>query len=331
MGRGKGLSDFEKGQILTLRNMNVSGNQIAKTIGRSQSVVHHFLKDPQKYGTAKRTGRPSTISEKTKRRLYRKASHGKHSSRELRNELGLHVTARRVRQLLQDADNLEYVKRIHAPPLTARHKECRLEFAEKYVDYKEKWARVVFSDEKKFCLDGPDGYQYYWHDLRKTPQMFSTRHSGGGSVMVWAAFSQLGKTDLVILEGRQDSRKYTTTLSNHLLPFADRLYGKEFVFQQDNAAIHTSRTTKEFFRHYKINVMEWPALSPDLNPIENLWGILARRVYAHGREFENRTELIQEIRRCWDEIPPEELRRLVKSMKDRCAKVLRDGGGKTKY
>ena len=159
----------------------------------------------------------------------------------------------------------------------------------------------------------------------------STRYSGGGSVMVWAAFSQRGKTDLVTLEGLHDSREHTTILSNHVLPFADRLYRKYFVFQQDDAAFHTSRTTKEFFRHYRINVMEWRALSPDLNHIKNLWGILARRVYAHGREFESRTELIQEIRRCWGEIPPEELRRLVKSMKDRCAKVLRKGGGKTKY
>jgi len=42
---------------------------------------------------------------------------------------------------------------------------------------------VLFSDEKKFSLDGPDGLNHYWHDLRKEPLTFSRRNFGGGSVM----------------------------------------------------------------------------------------------------------------------------------------------------
>ena len=57
---------------------------------------------------------------------------------------------------------------------------------------KEKREIVVFSDEKKFNLDGPDGSQCYWHDLRKK-QLFSKRLFGGGSVMVWGDFSASGK------------------------------------------------------------------------------------------------------------------------------------------
>ncbi|KAG3095181.1 hypothetical protein PI125_g16317 [Phytophthora idaei] len=44
--------------------------------------------------------------------------------------------------------------------------------------------------------------------------------------------------------------------------------------------------------------MEWPAKSPDLNPIENMWGVLARAVYANGRQFETRGSLISTIKRC---------------------------------
>jgi len=53
------------------------------------------------------------------------------------------------------------------------------------VEYGGRWNSIIFSDEKKFNLDGPDGYQYYWRDLRKEKETYFTRHSGGGSVMVW--------------------------------------------------------------------------------------------------------------------------------------------------
>ena len=61
---------------------------------------------------------------------------------------------------------------------------------------------MVFSDEKKVNLDGPDGSQCYWHDLRKERQLFSKRLYGGGSVMVWETFSASGKADLGVMEGK---------------------------------------------------------------------------------------------------------------------------------
>ena len=61
----------------------------------------------------------------------------------------------------------------------------------------EKWESVVFSNEKQFNLDGPDGSQCYWHYLRKEKRLFSKRPFGGGYVMVWGAFSASGKADLV--------------------------------------------------------------------------------------------------------------------------------------
>jgi hypothetical protein len=64
---------------------------------------------------------------------------------------------------------------------------------------------VIWSDEKKFNLDGPDGMQYYWVDLRKELEIFSKNVHGGGSVIVWAAFSWDGTTDIVFVDGRLNS------------------------------------------------------------------------------------------------------------------------------
>ncbi|KAM8717008.1 hypothetical protein ACLKA7_003818 [Drosophila subpalustris] len=73
---------------------------------------------------------------------------------------------------------------LKAPHLLPRHKEARLKFAEDHLS--TDWNTIIFSDEKKWNLDGPDGSRCYWRDLRKDPIYFSKRNFGGGSVMVWA-------------------------------------------------------------------------------------------------------------------------------------------------
>ncbi|GBM98227.1 hypothetical protein AVEN_194742-1 [Araneus ventricosus] len=80
---------------------------------------------------------------------------------------------------------------------------------------------VLFSDEKIWDLDGPDWNIKYWHDLRKEPRSFFGRQSGGGSVMVWAAFGFNGQVVLAFLYDRQNSPNCIETLENHLMPFAE--------------------------------------------------------------------------------------------------------------
>ena len=65
---------------------------------------------------------------------------------------------------------------------------------QKNTSWQEEWHQVLFSDEKKFNLNGPDGYQYYWHDLRKEKDTRMSRNFGGGNVMVWGGFFLCWKT-----------------------------------------------------------------------------------------------------------------------------------------
>uniref|UniRef100_A0A8R1E997 Uncharacterized protein n=1 Tax=Caenorhabditis japonica TaxID=281687 RepID=A0A8R1E997_CAEJA len=73
--------------------------------------------------------------------------------------------------------------------LSDRHKEKRMDFV--MVNLATKWENILFSDEKKWNLDGPDGNRSYWRDLRKDPQLFSKRNFGGGSLMVWMLLRNL--------------------------------------------------------------------------------------------------------------------------------------------
>ncbi|KAG6616662.1 Integrase, catalytic core protein [Phytophthora cinnamomi] len=99
----------------------------------------------------------------------------------------------------------------------------------------------------------------------------------------------------------------------------------------DNASIHTSGATKEFLKEENVDVMDWPAQSPDLNPIENMWGVLTRAVYAHGRQFQTREDLIETIKASWAAIGQDLITKLVESKPKRCIATLELYGAKTKY
>lgn len=215
--------------------------------------------------------------------------------------------------------------------LTVGHKSARLEFAKKYMSWAEQWRQVVFSDEKKFNLDGPDGIRSYWHDLRSKNDVLMSRNFGGGSVMVWGGFNFNGTLPIEFISTKMNSAAYIQMLQGNLLANAGDLVGATWVFQQDNAAIHRSRATMKWFEDSAVAVLEWPSRSPDMNPIENLWGILARRVYANGRQFDCVGALKQKIEEEWSNLDGNILQNLINSMPKRIFEVILNKGGHTKY
>ncbi len=99
------------------------------------------------------------------------------------------------------------------------------------------------------------------------------------SVMIWAAMSSAGVGPLCFLKSTVNAAIYQEILEHFMLPSADKLYGNaDFIFQQDLAPAHTAKGTKSWFNDHGVTVLDWPANSPDLNPIENLWGIVKRKM-----------------------------------------------------
>ncbi|DAZ95005.1 TPA: hypothetical protein N0F65_003631 [Lagenidium giganteum] len=168
------------------------------------------------------------------------------------------------------------------------------------------------------------------HKVR--PEIFSKRVAGGGSVMVWAAMSARGTSEIKFLEGRQNAVKNQETLTTHLLPFIDKLClaDDDFqpIFQQDWAGFHRAKSIEAWLEDENIVTMSWPAKSPDLIPIENLWGDLVLAVYENGRQFESVNDLRAQILISWSKIKVERLKRLMSDMPTRMALVLKSAGSK---
>ncbi|KAL0199152.1 hypothetical protein M9458_007692, partial [Cirrhinus mrigala] len=132
------------------------------------------------------------------------------------------------------------------------------------------------------------------------------------------------------LRSKVNAAVYQDVLEHFMLPAADQLYGDaDFIFQQDLAPAHSAKATSTWFKDHGIPVLNWPANSPDLNPIENLWGIVKRKMrYARPNNAE---ELKAAIRATWALITPEQRHRLIDSMPRRIAAVIQAKGAPTKY
>lgn len=105
---------------------------------------------------------------------------------------------------------------------------------------------MIFSDEKKFTLDDPDGMTHYWRDLHTEAKYFPTRNFGGGSTMVWGSFSSYGAVELQFVSSRMNSKDYTKVLKTSLLLYINKFPYVSFEYQQDNASIHVSMETKRW-------------------------------------------------------------------------------------
>ncbi len=135
---------------------------------------------------------------------------------------------------------------------------------------------------------------------------------------------------LCFLKSTVNAAIYQEILEHFMLPSADKLYGDaDFIFQQDLAPAHTAKVTKSWFNDHGVTVLDWPANSPDLNPIENLWGIVKRKM--RDTRPNNADDLKATVKETWASIPPQQCHKLITSMPRQIEAVIKAKGAPTKY
>ncbi|GFV91720.1 transposable element Tcb2 transposase [Trichonephila clavipes] len=173
-------------------------------------------------------------------------------------------------------------------PLTPRHRAARRRWAAEHRDWEQHdWSQVLLTDESRFSLECDTRRVLVWRDrgTRNNPAFVRERSQyRRAGWMVWGGISIGGRTDLhIIRNGTLTGRRYADEmLRPHVIPYAGAI-GDSFVFQDDNTRPHRARLVENMLEAETIQRMEWPAYSPDLNPIEHVWDRLGRRIAARPR------------------------------------------------
>jgi hypothetical protein len=154
---------------------------------------------------------------------------------------------------------------------------------------------------------------------------------GGGSVGIWGCISINGAGVCRCYFNRMNTELYIETMENSLKPSIDLLYEERasVIYQQDNAPCQKSRLSMAWFADNQVEVMDWPARSPDLNPIEHIWSMIDQRI--NGMRFDSLAQLEEELVRQWNAVTRTECVYLIESMPERILLCLKAQGDYFKY
>jgi transposase len=337
-------------QVVACTQLGHSQRFVAQQLNLSRSAVRRVYQRFQDTGSFNRrpgAGRRRYTSERDDRfiestSLTNRRLNAIQIQRQLRDVRGVVVNEWTVTRRLQET-NLTPRRPATGPKLTAAHRQTRLRFAREHLNWTlDHWMSLLFSDETRICLNGKDGRGRVY---RRPGERFAQccideRVSyGGGSCMIWGGISVGERTEAVFIVGaaRGRNRRSLTAawyvgeiLADHVVPYAG-FVGDQSMLMHDNAKPHTARITREYLVEVGVRVLEWPACSPDLNPIEHLWDELKRRVRAGVPVGTSIPELMVAVEEEWHNIPQERIVNLIRSMPNRMQAVVRARGGNTRY
>jgi len=342
MVQRRSLTDFDRGRALAWLQERISLRNVARRLRVAPSVICRLQQRLQATGRVQdrpRPGRPKKTMRREDRYVSRQATTSRTSTAnrirgQLRVATRTNVSVQTIRSRLHDMQ-LQSRRPARRPKLTPAHKRARLRWCRRHGRWTRlQWAQVVFTDESRFRLEHPDGRTRVW---RRTGERFQedcvmpVTAFGGGSIMVWAGISANHRTPLHHIQGNLNGTRYRDDILRAVALPLLRQVGRGAIYQDDNARPHRARLVDDFLQQSGVVRMDWPACSPDLNPIENVWDLLERRVRDNHGPPQTLQQLLALLQQEWLAIPQAVLRVYTDSMRCRCVQCLASGGGYTEY
>ena len=314
------------GYIVGQRRNGKTADDISKEVGICKRQVKRISQAYRQNGPLSRkkgSSRPQVLNKVQKLRLLKT----------LENDYGrpMHIIVEDLKLPCNVQTAINYAK-LHGffyrksqkkPYLTYEDHEARLMWARGYREYD--FSSTIFVDESVFRVGEP------CHGWARVGQpVFHESSNYAPFINVWASISAFGKLSITFYEGNLDQFRYQELLEDHLYAEANDLWGpKVWVMLQDGAPCHRAKNTKKAILEEAGDIIAWPAASPDLNPIENVWWLLKNKVYS--RNPRTKADLEQFVMEEWENLDNNVVIPIAESMSNRVNMLIENEGSYIGY
>lgn len=328
----------QRGEVVGMHKCGKSSTEIAKELNMSERTVRNIIQQYEERGTLEpqhSPGRPSKLDERYIRHvvnIYRKDRSA--PLKDVVDQLHIRVSTRTLRKALQKNGIFARVA-VTKPFLTSQQKRARLAFAKEHKGWTvDDWKRVIWTDESTFEI-GRNFRRIY---VRRTKDekydegcIVPSFKSGRSSGMVWGAFPGSQKSDIVHIPPDQRTAVDFVDLvyNGALLGFLGEISGG--ILMEDGAPVHRSNVSKYWRNSRMVETIKWPANSPDLNPMEQIWYTLKDAVQHKRVRPSSIHAMVEIVKEEWANVGEDFLNKLCSSMPKRIQAVIDANGGHTRY